>query len=166
MAEKLITLGKKNTEASKNRARQIFYRPKLLMPKLFGPLRERYLERAGGYTRVLLIESPKEDQARSAILELVDGPKDMRWNLTARTMAREIRENLPRTDLTRINIGKVIRYRKDGMQELESLAEKLVIDANPITEEAKVKVPDKKKVYPEPGLVFGKDKRNQRSQEA
>jgi len=182
MAEKMITLGKKNTQASKNRAEQIFYvcwhyllickkcseymmanrsmqRPKILMPKLFGPLRERYMDRAGGYTRVLRIEPTKEDQAPSAILELVDGPKDMRWNLTARTMAREIRDKLPRTELTRTNIKKVTRYRKDGIEELETLAEKLVIAADPVTEEAIVKVPEKKRVYPEPGLLFGKDRK-------
>jgi hypothetical protein len=136
----------------------ILQRPQILVPKLFGELRERYATRAGGYTRVLLIESPKEDQARSAILELVDGPKDMRYNLTARTMAKDIREGSSHTDYTQLNIAKVTRFRKDGMEELEKLAEKLVIDADPETEEKRIQVPEKKKVYPEPGLVFGKDR--------
>ncbi|RMY29215.1 hypothetical protein D0864_17006, partial [Hortaea werneckii] len=45
-------------------------RPNEMLPKLFGPLRERYASRPGGYTRVLRIEPVKEDQAPSAILEL------------------------------------------------------------------------------------------------
>ena len=55
------------------------------MPKLFGELRERYAARPGGYTRVLRVEPQKEDQAPSAILEQVDGPRDMRFAMTART---------------------------------------------------------------------------------
>ena len=39
-----------------------------MVPKLFGPIRDRYLTRPGGYTRVLRIEPMKEDQAESAIL--------------------------------------------------------------------------------------------------
>jgi large subunit ribosomal protein L17 len=56
--------------------------PNDMVPKLFGPIRERYADRPGGYTRILRIEPMKEDQAESAILELVDGPRDgdrQRW---------------------------------------------------------------------------------------
>jgi len=60
LAEQVITLGKKNTEASKRRALEIFYTPHDLLPKLFGNLRERYADRPGGYTRVLRIEPQKK----------------------------------------------------------------------------------------------------------
>ncbi|KAF2431894.1 ribosomal protein L17, partial [Tothia fuscella] len=119
LAEKVITLGKKNTEASRRRAMQIFYRPHELIPKLFGPLRTRYLERPGGYTRVLRIEPLSNDQSPSAILELVDGPKDMRFSMTARTLARQRMEDLPETDLTRKNIEKVTKFREGGLAALE-----------------------------------------------
>nr|UPX44723.1 mitochondrial 54S ribosomal protein L8 [Penicillium fuscum] len=91
LAEKLITLGKKNTNASRRRASQILFDPLDHFPKLFGTLRNRYLTRPGGYTRVLHIESlnRNHDQAPSAILELVDGPRDMRFAMTAKTLARE-----------------------------------------------------------------------------
>jgi len=126
------------------------------MPKLFGELRERYAARAGGYTRVLLTESPKEDQARSAILELVDGPKDMRYLLTARTMAKDMREGGKHSDITIRNMSKVTRYRDGGMTELEELAKKLVIDARPEREDRAVTVPLKQRVYPERAILFGK----------
>ncbi|WEW55698.1 54S ribosomal protein L8, mitochondrial [Emydomyces testavorans] len=119
LAEKLITLGKKNTEASRRRALSIFFTPHSLLPKLFGPLRERYLSRPGGYTRVLRIEPRKPDQAPSAILELVDGPRDMRFALTAKTLARRRAEGKEVNELTARNVRKVTRYRKDGVEGLE-----------------------------------------------
>lgn len=131
----------------------------MLIPKLFGELRERYAARAGGYTRVLQIESPKEDQARSAILELVDGPRDMRYNMTARTLARNLREKTEPTEITRRNMEKVTRFRERGMQELEALARRLRREANPEREAGRVVVKEKRKVYPEPTVVMGKDRR-------
>ena len=99
--------------------------PHELLPKLFGPLRERYADRPGGYTRVLRIEPLKEDQAPSAILELVDGPKDMRFAMTARTLARKRAEDEEMDEMTQRNVEKTTTYRKDGMQELEKMVEKL-----------------------------------------
>ncbi|KAI9643232.1 54S ribosomal protein L8, mitochondrial [Ciborinia camelliae] len=119
LAEKLITLGKKNTEASKRRALSIFFTPHELLPKLFGPLRERYASRPGGYTRVLRIEPLKQDQAPSAILELVDGPKDTRWAMTARTVARFRKENIPMNDITERNVEKVTQFRQGGEEAFE-----------------------------------------------
>lgn len=95
-----------------------------MLPKLFGPLRERYAERPGGYTRVLRIEPIKEDQAASAILELVDGPKDMRFALTAKTIAAVRQRDQAINDMTAANIQKVTRYRKDADAELESMVQK------------------------------------------
>jgi hypothetical protein len=98
--------------------------PHSLIPKLFGPLRERFLNRPGGYTRVLRIEPIKEDQAPSAILELVDGPKDMRFAMTARTVSRLRREGKPINDMTAGNIAKVTRFRPDGDKHLEDMVAK------------------------------------------
>ncbi|KAL2872169.1 mitochondrial 54S ribosomal protein bL17m [Aspergillus lucknowensis] len=120
LAEKLITLGKKNTEMSRKTALSTFYTPHEILPKLFGPLRERYANRPGGYTRVLRVEPKKDDQAASAILELVDGPKDMRFALTARAVARRREQGLETlNELTLMNVRKVTQFRKDGVEELE-----------------------------------------------
>ncbi|KAH8697019.1 ribosomal protein L17 [Talaromyces proteolyticus] len=129
LAEKLITLGKKNTEASRRRAIQIFYTPHEIIPKLFGPLRERYADRPGGYTRVLRVEPKKDDQAPSAILELVDGPKDMRFALAARTVAREREQGLQTlAEFTQLNVKKVTQFRKDGVEALEREIERLNLE--------------------------------------
>ncbi|PMD56924.1 ribosomal protein L17 [Hyaloscypha bicolor E] len=125
LAEKLITLGKKNTEASKRRALSIFFNPHELLPKLFGPLRERYADRPGGYTRVLRIEPLKSDQAPSAILELVDGPNDMRFAMTARTVATLRKQGRPLNEMTERNIEKVTRYREKGQRDLERMVKRM-----------------------------------------
>jgi len=125
LAEKLITLGKKNTEASKRRALSIFFTPHELLPKLFGPLRERYADRPGGYTRVLRIEPLRPDHAPSAILELVDGPKDMRFAMTARTIAASRAKGQDITEMTARNVEKITRYRPQGENELENMVEKI-----------------------------------------
>ncbi|KAI4191191.1 MAG: hypothetical protein L6R41_000237 [Letrouitia leprolyta] len=121
LAEKLITLGKKNTNASRRRAETIFYEPLQHLPRLFTTLRDRYLNRPGGYTRVLRIEPMNKhfDQAPSAILELVDGPKDMRFHMTAKTLVRERATEEGIREITAKNVDKVTRYRDRGMEELE-----------------------------------------------
>jgi large subunit ribosomal protein L17 len=69
----------------------------------------------------LLIEPLKSDQAPSAILELVDGPKDMRFAMTARTIATTKKAGRPLSEMTERNIEKVTRYRQNGEQELNQM---------------------------------------------
>lgn len=52
-------------------------------------LARRFAERTGGYTRIHLHGNRKGDHAPRAILELVDGPRDLRLEMTARAIARE-----------------------------------------------------------------------------
>ncbi|KAI4107756.1 MAG: hypothetical protein L6R37_001441 [Teloschistes peruensis] len=143
LAEKVITLGKKNTSASRRRAESILFQPLDHLPKLFDELRRRYAERPGGYTRVLRIEPLNKhfDQAPSAILELVDGPKDMRFAMTAKTLAREraevedegegegLSEKLDEgiREITAVNVRKVTRYRPSGMEELDKEVKRLEV---------------------------------------
>ncbi|CCC10132.1 hypothetical protein SMACR_02710 [Sordaria macrospora] len=126
LAEKLITLSKRDTETARRSAQGILYTPDKLLPKLFGEIRERYATRPGGYTRVLRTE-PKDtySQAPSAILELVDGPKDMRFAMTAATVARDREQKTESTELTRKNMEKVTKFRKDGMRAFEDMVAKL-----------------------------------------
>lgn len=68
------------------------------------------------------------DQAESAILELVDGPKDVRFAMTARAVARQREKGLQTPNqLTMLNVGKVTRFRKDGVEELEDAIKELSI---------------------------------------
>ncbi|KAK4496077.1 hypothetical protein PRZ48_012056 [Zasmidium cellare] len=153
MAEKLITLAKKDTNASRSRAQTFLFHPFRHFPKLFGSLRDRYANRPGGYTRVLRIEPEKEDQAASAILELVDGPKDMRLALTARTIAHAKRKaeeqerEFEMNDMTAHNVMKVTRFRQGGEKDLDAMVEKFerMLDEG----DEGVTVVKKRRVYPE-----------------
>jgi hypothetical protein len=91
------------------------------MPKLFNELKTRYATREGGYTRVLRTEPKKKDQAPSAVLELVDGPRDMRFAATAATVARDRALGREHNVLTRRNIAKCLRYRPDGEAAFEAM---------------------------------------------
>ena len=123
-----------------------YQRPHEMLPKLFGPLRERYANRPGGYTRVLRIEPIKEDQAPSAILELVDGPKDMRFAMTARTIAKANADGKSINDMTAANIHKVTRYRPEADKDLDEMVAKFAdMEASGDFGDEEVK---KKRVYP------------------
>ncbi|KPM36667.1 hypothetical protein AK830_g9900 [Neonectria ditissima] len=125
MAEKLITLAKRDNEPCRRSAQGILYTPHVLMPKLFGELRQRYLPREGGYTRVVRTESKNTyDQGESAILELVDGPKDSRFMMTAKTVARDRMLGHDHTPVTRINIKKVTQFR--GQEPFEAMVQKFI----------------------------------------
>jgi large subunit ribosomal protein L17 len=106
---------------------------------------------------VLRIESPKEDQADSAILELVDGPRDMRFALVARTLAYRMRNKLPLNDLTKLNVKKVTQFRQDGAQQLKELTEKFSRLGD-----FKGELPKKKIVYPDPMRSFPREQRMER----
>jgi hypothetical protein len=120
-----------------------------MVPKLFGPIRKRYLERPGGYTRVLRIEPMKEDQAESAILELVDGPKDMRFAMTAKTLARRPARLGLSPGIT-THVKKVTQFRKDGVHGLRKMVEKLrKLHSQGMDKRI---LPAPRKVYPEPEM--------------
>ncbi|CAK7262959.1 54S ribosomal protein L8, mitochondrial [Sporothrix epigloea] len=124
LAEKLITLAKRDNEETRRKAQAILFTPHLLMPKLFSTLKTRYADRPGGYTRVLRTEPKKDDQAQSAVLELVDGPKDMRFAMTAATVARDRELGREHSELTLRNRSKVTRYRKHGDAAFENMVKR------------------------------------------
>jgi len=71
----------------------------------------------------------KPDQAPSAILQLVDGPRDMRFAMTAKALVRQREEGLAMNDITAVNIRKVTRYREGGEDELEAEVKRLEVEA-------------------------------------
>lgn len=74
VVDRLITLGKEGTLASKRLAFDRT-RDRESVVKLFSTLAERYAKRAGGYTRVLRVDDTRwGDGAEMAVVELVDRP--------------------------------------------------------------------------------------------
>ncbi|MBQ3403819.1 MAG: 50S ribosomal protein L17 [Oscillospiraceae bacterium] len=70
MAEKMITLGKKNTLATRRKALS-FITKEDVVTKVFKDLAPKYAERNGGYTRITKIGPRRGDGAEMAVIELV-----------------------------------------------------------------------------------------------
>jgi large subunit ribosomal protein L17 len=75
LAEKMITLGKKNTLASRRQALS-FITKEDVVKKLFDVIAPSYEGRNGGYTRVILTGPRRGDAAEMAIIELVSEEKE------------------------------------------------------------------------------------------
>ena len=71
IAEKMITLGKKNTLASR-RAALAFITKRAVVVKLFDELAPKYAERQGGYTQIFKIGPRRGDAAEMAIIKLIE----------------------------------------------------------------------------------------------
>ncbi len=69
-AERMITLAKEGSLASRRRAIGFIY-DKQLVHALFKKAQERYGERKGGYTRIVRTVPRRGDNAQMAIIELV-----------------------------------------------------------------------------------------------
>ncbi|KAJ3490562.1 hypothetical protein NLI96_g1360 [Meripilus lineatus] len=89
LAEKIITMGKKGGLSSYQRANGFLLKPQLT-PKVFGTFAKRYADREGGYTRIHKYGNRPGDNAPHAILELVDNPRDIKFEMTARAIGWEV----------------------------------------------------------------------------
>ncbi|KAJ3823339.1 mitochondrial ribosomal protein L17 [Lentinula raphanica] len=115
LAEKIITLGKKGDRSAQARASAFLLKPEIL-PKLFGTFANRYAERPGGYTRIHKYGNRPGDNAPVAILELVDSPRDLRWEITARAIGREVLNNKLETE-------KPLNLIKTGVHSTQDIIE-------------------------------------------
>jgi large subunit ribosomal protein L17 len=80
MIEKLVTLAKKNVDGQVDPADRVaairqagkFVRGRDALYKLFNELGERFIERPGGYTRIMRTGTRLGDNAQMAIIQFVD----------------------------------------------------------------------------------------------
>ncbi|MPM95669.1 50S ribosomal protein L17 [bioreactor metagenome] len=70
IAERMVTLGKANTLASKRQVLS-YVTKEDVVKKLFDEISPSYAERNGGYTRIIRIGPRRGDAAEMAIIELV-----------------------------------------------------------------------------------------------
>lgn len=70
VAEKLITMAKKNDLASRRLANGIL-NDKEILKKLFDNIAPRFKDRKGGYTSIVKMEQRKGDAARMAVIKLL-----------------------------------------------------------------------------------------------
>jgi large subunit ribosomal protein L17 len=77
LADKMVTLGKKNTLASRRQAAQVIRfeqadEKQNALQKLFNEIAPKYAKRNGGYTRIYKLGKRQGDAAEMAIIEFVD----------------------------------------------------------------------------------------------
>ena len=73
----------------------------------------------------------KYDQGESAILELVDGPRDSRFMITAKTVARDRLHGYDSTPLTVRNVKKATQFR--GKDDFEAMVRRFMdLDITPV----------------------------------
>ena len=71
LADKMITLGKRGDLHARRQALAVI-QSKEVVDKLFIKLRDEYMDRNGGYTRIILTGNRNGDAAPMAIIELVN----------------------------------------------------------------------------------------------
>ena len=87
-AEKLVTLSKKGGLHRRRLAARQIQDPKVLR-RLFDDISPRYLDRPGGYTRILKLGPRKGDGAEMALIELVGGDSDKTEETPAKAKSRK-----------------------------------------------------------------------------
>ena len=120
---------------------ETFVPPKSIMPKLFITLANRYADRIGGYTRVLKFGRRHSDNAPVAIVSLVDGPRDVKFEMVARTVGKLTAQKSAAEgrdtgvvgvegldDGTRRSMEQVLRYRgEEGLEAFEDKARRFAV---------------------------------------
>ena len=71
VADRMITLGKENTLASR-RAALAYITKEDVVKKLFDEIAPKYADRVGGYTQVYKLGPRRGDAAEMALIKLVD----------------------------------------------------------------------------------------------
>ncbi|MCR5462780.1 MAG: 50S ribosomal protein L17 [bacterium] len=77
LADKMVTLAKKNTLASRRQAAEVIRfeqtgEKQNALQKLFGEIAPKYANRNGGYTRIYKLGKRQGDAAEMAIIEFVE----------------------------------------------------------------------------------------------
>jgi large subunit ribosomal protein L17 len=72
LAERMITLGKRGDLHARRQAMQVV-RDRKVVGKLFEMVAPRYMERPGGYTRIIKLGARHGDNASLSLIELVEG---------------------------------------------------------------------------------------------
>lgn len=92
------------------------------IPKITEVLLSRYLDRQGGYTRILKLEPRLNDSASQCVLEFVDNKdREMKFWLVARLVARLELQGLELNELTRQNMEKLVRSELDEAKFRETV---------------------------------------------
>lgn len=141
IADKLVTLGKKDTIHARRQAYKILAN-RDLVKKLFDDIAVRYQNRNGGYTRIVKIGYRKGDSAPVAIIEFVEEDKKFKGKAKS-GKAKSIKEKIS----SEIKEDKKVVQNKTKLKSRPLESNKTQIKNNQIPEEKEEpehKVKDKK----------------------
>ena len=127
MAEKMITLGKKNTLASR-RAALAYITKEDVVTKLFSEIAPAYANRNGGYTRILKLGPRRGDAAEMAIVALVEKDEVVKAEAKAEAKAEEKKapaKKAPakKTTATKTTAAKKTTVKEEKKEEKQETAE-------------------------------------------
>lgn len=132
LAEKIITMAKKGDLQAYRRASGFLLQPQLT-PKVFTTLAKRYADRPGGYTRIHKFGHRQGDNAPHAILELVDNPRDLKFEVTARAVGWELLASKLKTTPPRTLINNGVHDVENVIKQEQGLGMKDSGDLRPTT---------------------------------
>lgn len=104
----MITLSKNRDEHAWRTASGYVLDPAALN-KLFSTFATRYATRPGGYTRIHKFGNRQGDNAPVAVLELVDNPRDIKMEVTARAVGWELLK-------ARLQTGSIPEILQNGVK--------------------------------------------------
>lgn len=116
MAEKMITLGKKNTLASR-RAALAYITKEDVVTKLFSEIAPGYANRNGGYTRILKLGPRRGDAAEMAIVMLVEKDAEAKAEAKAEEKKATAAKKAPAKKTTAAKKTTVKKEKTEEKQE-------------------------------------------------
>lgn len=116
MAEKMITLGKKNTLASR-RAALAYITKEDVVTKLFSEIAPGYANRNGGYTRILKLGPRRGDAAEMAIVMLVEKDAEAKAEAKAEEKKATAAKKAPAKKTTATKKTTVKKEKTEEKQE-------------------------------------------------
>ena len=119
VAERLITLGKKDTLHSRRRAARVLLKAAVVQ-KLFDTLAARFADRNGGYTRIIKLAHRLGDGADLAILELLESKLSVKK--TEKAAAEKAKKEKPKKSSKN---GAEAKTAEGGEADSPTVAEKI-----------------------------------------
>jgi len=141
LADRLVTIGKEDTLASRRRAYSILQN-RDLVAVLFNEIAPLFRQRNGGYTRVMLVGKRRGDNAEMAILEFVEKPEKVVPTKKEEKKKTKLEKKEPKPKVEKKEVPEIDRAKKEDTFKEKKIEPKKAVPPPP-------KEPEKKK-EPEP----------------
>lgn len=139
LAEKLITMGKKNTVAARRQAYKVL-KTRDLVKLLFTDIAVRFANRLGGYTRIVHLGQRRGDNAKLAILELTEiKKKEEKKHKEEKKQKKEIKPKKEEESLKAVK-----EVKKGETKEAEQIKEKEILEKKEKHKPEKEELPETK----------------------